>query len=130
MDYNNLTQLDIVSSIDTLSIITPEPHNQLPEGAEDTGHRTPKNSSTELTSLKINPNKYAGYEIYHFDDYRQNMSALLKDAGISQFWYSRVDFRFDSYQPEASYDKVEKVNRALIMCYYYRYPISQTKAKT
>ena len=130
MDYNNLQQLDIVSSIDTLSIITPEPHNQLPDGAEDTGHRTPKNSSTELTSLKINPNKYAGYEIYHFDDYRSKMSALLKEVGISQFWYSRVDFRFDSYQPEASYDKVEKVNRALIMCYYYQNPISQNLYET
>lgn len=130
MDFNNLKQLNIVSSVDTLSIITPEQYNQLPEGVEDIGHRTLSNSSTELTSLKINPNKYAGYEIYHFYDFRSKMSELLKEAGISKFWHARVDFRFDSFQPEARYDKVEKVNRALIMCYYYQNPISKNLYET
>lgn len=130
MDFNNLKQLNIVSSVDTLSIITPEQYNQLPEGVEDIGHRTLSNSSTELTSLKINPNKYAGYEIYHFYDFRSKMSELLKEAGISKFWHARVDFRFDSFQPESRYDKVEKVNRALIMCYYYQNPISKNLYET
>lgn len=109
--------LKLIASIDTLSIRTPDNDLLLPNGAEDTGH-----SKDGITSLKVNPNKFAGYEVYSYSDYRDKMRNLLDGSGVEQFWYSRVDFRFDSYQPAGRYLSLEKVNRALILCYYCQHP--------
>lgn len=117
MTNEDLSKLQVVASIDTLSIRTPDNDLLLPDAAEDTGH-----SKDGITSIKINPNKFAGYEVYSFSDYRQQMRQILDGSGINQFWYSRVDFRFDSYQPEGRYQEMEKINRALILSYYCQHP--------
>lgn len=121
MTNEDLSRLQVVASIDTLSIRTRDNEVSLPEepkgAAEDTGH-----SHDGITSVKINPNKFAGREVRSFNEYCEQMRKLLDGSGIKKFWYSRVDFRFDSYQPEGRYEELEKINRALILCYYCQHP--------
>lgn len=131
--------MEIIASIDTLAISTPDTLRKseqnadvsdLPEGVKDIGRDTPKDIGRNLTSYKINPNTNAGQEIYTFSGFQEQMRTILEDMKISRFWYSRVDFRFDSYQPSGSYENMEKLNRALIMCYFFKHPISRNLYET
>lgn len=107
--------LELVCSIDTLSICVDERPDSLIRGVSEN-----KRNNSETISLKINPNTYMGYDIHSYKEYLETMRKILQEMEIEKFWYTRVDFRFDSYT--SSYEETEKINRALILCYWFKHP--------
>lgn len=84
--------LELVCSIDTLSICVDERPESLIRGVSEN-----KRNNSETISLKINPNTYVGYDIHSYNEYLEVMRKILQEMEIEKFWYTRVDFRFDSY---------------------------------
>lgn len=51
------------------------------------------------------------------------MEEIVSLLGVSDYWYSRIDFRFDSYTAE--YREVEKINRLLVYLFYCLHPAGE-----
>lgn len=121
----HLQELDLQASIDTVMIRT-EYTKSMEESLEGV---TSMKHEGKLISLKINPSTvYAKYiadledsdikafEVMAYSQYQAAIKHVLKKYGIFDFFYKRIDFRFDSYT--TTFQQAEKLNRALILCYY------------
>lgn len=114
---------NLIASIDTVSIKTPNKISIIPKGV------TVIRIVNDITTFKVNPNTFIGKEIYTFTEYVEVMNRILEGMNVKEFWYSRIDIRFDSYW--ARYAEVSKINRLLILLYYFdnqtTYNIYQSK---
>lgn len=105
----------MIASIDTVSIKTREAvTSTLPKGVIKTYSRD------DIQTFRINPNAYAGFDIYNLSTYEDVMQEIVNLLGLSDFWYSRIDIRLDSYIAE--YQEVEKINKLLILLLYCQNP--------
>lgn len=127
--FDNLEEcLQMKCGIDTLTIRTPQtvffdPAGQLivPDGeiVKDTGRKE------GYTKLFFNPNKFIGvrkgydkgrgYEIYSFSEFLVAMESFLIMYGIEDYYFERIDYRFDS---QIDFEQVRKVNSAIILSCY------------
>jgi hypothetical protein len=67
----------------------------------------------------INPNNYGVGELLKYSQYEAVMSALMKKAGVSDYKYDRIDFRFDSY--EDTFLEYYKLNSLLLGLFTMEY---------
>lgn len=105
----------MIAGIDTVSIKTRDSVlGTLPKGAIKTY------AYNDIQTFRINPNAYKGYEIYSLSEYKAVMQEIINLLGLSDFWYSRIDIRLDSYIAE--YPEVEKINKLLILLLYCQNP--------
>lgn len=114
---------NLIASVDTVSIKTTDKISIIPKGV------TVIRIVNDITTFKVNPNTFIGKEIYTFTEYVEVMNRILVGMNVKEFWYSRIDIRFDSYW--ARYEEVSKINRLLILLYYFdnqtTYNIYQSK---
>lgn len=107
----------MIAGIDTVSIKTRDSvSDTLPKGAIKTY------AYNDIQTFRINPNAYKGYEIYSLQEYKAVVQEIINLLGLSDFWYSRIDIRLDSYIAE--YPEVEKINKLLILLLYCQNPAS------
>ena len=64
------------------------------------------------TSCIVNVNNLNG-ELTSYEDYEQAMTEITNEIGIKEYWTTRVDMKFDSYDEE-HYVKYAKLYRLLI----------------
>ena len=117
IDIDIIRNWNLIASIDTVSIRTRDfVEVPLPKGVIKTY------AYNDIQTFRINPNAYKGYEIYSLSKYKAVMQEIINLLGLSDFWYSRIDIRLDSYIAE--YPEVEKINKLLILLLYCQNPAS------
>ena len=65
-----------------------------------------------ITASIINPNRLLG-DIYKYSEFETALETITAGAGITDYWITRVDMRFDSFDKE-HYKKYAKLNRLLV----------------
>lgn len=121
-----LNQLEIFAGIDTFSLQTVQRpriananyfkvvRTQLANGAKP----------HDRYSLIINPNTYAGHELFSFSEFAYFRERLLFDMGIDDYCIKRIDYRFDCI--EDNFDDMFKINRLLVGLFTIRYRIKNS----
>ena len=117
---NPYDKLELLASIDTVSIKTTDDFiipAQTQDGRPFKGAKlVGRDNRSETPIIKLNVNTYAERELYNLDEYMNNLQLILEDMHIQNYWYSRVDIRFDSFI--YSWDDLAKLNRLVIHCNY------------
>ena len=67
----------------------------------------------------INPHYYNNEEIMSYSLYENTMSAIMKEAGVSDYEYDRIDIRLDRYEDD--YLEYFKLNSLLINLFAMEY---------
>lgn len=117
VNKKKLNDLDLIASIDTLAIVTPEVSQVEPDATDYINKcitNLPRDSSkpTRFTYI-INPNKTIAGELYTHSQFESVFNGMLNAMEITQYHKSRVDFRVDSYQD--NYDELLKLNKCIIL---------------
>lgn len=118
---NPYAGLELLASIDTVSIKTQDNYlipelthdGRLFKGAKLMGRDERNNTYI----IKLNVNTYAERELYNLDEYMNFLQSMLEEMHIKEYWYSRVDIRFDSFL--YSWEELAKLNRLIIHIDYY-----------
>lgn len=124
LNKKKLDNAELKTSIDTLSIISPELSIQTKETASYINNaRIMQNLSHDITHCQyvINPNKAGKGELYGYSEYSEVMEYILSDMNISQYYRNRVDFRIDSRQD--NYNELLKLNKCVILLLSLRYKV-------
>lgn len=118
---NPYDKLQLLASIDTVSIKTTDDFiipAQTQDGRPFRGAKlVGRDNRSETPIIKLNVNTYAERELYNLDEYMNNLQLMLEDMHIQNYWYSRVDIRFDSFI--YGWDDLAKLNRLVIHIDYF-----------
>lgn len=105
-------QYDLTGSIHTMNIKT---EGVMGEASSEVARciRSIVTGRTDtVTSCIINANNLMG-DLFTYEQFQTAVNTIVADVGITKYWTTRVDMRFDSYDKEY-YLKYAKLNRLLI----------------
>ena len=132
MNKNKLEDIALIASVHTVQVDSADlPVIQEGETRFIKSRLIRNRQTGEITSKNIiNPHNYEYQEILNYSKYKTVMQELTETVGLSDYSYSRIDFRLDSY--EDNYLEYFKLNSLLtgLLTMKYRFKNNEPTEST
>lgn len=123
MNKEILAAYELKADIHTFSIKTLDEIKAIDESVEQCINSVTKGLNG-VTSITINPNKLRG-DIFTFSEFCSVVNEIFEKLGVKNYRFTRVDFRFDSYDPQ-HYRTFAKLNRYLLSAFSVMYTVENS----